>query len=226
MKSSLFGQDFVEKQTTDTFILQNERMLKVFLKGTTVQARQGAMVAYQGDVNFKYKGAGVSKFLKKAFTGEGMSLMEVSGDGDVFFANDASEIHLLYLENDSITCNGKNVLALEASLEWDIKMNKGMGVGGMMAGGLTNVVIQGTGWVALTAHGTPVVLQVDRPTFTDVNATVAWSTGLTSTIKKSDSMFKSAIGRGGGELFQMAFAGQGWVIVQASEGPVYVPTTN
>lgn len=226
MKSALFGQQFVEKETNDTFVLQNERMLKVFLKGTTIHARQGAMVAYQGNVDFKFKGAGIGKFLKKAMTGESLNLMEVSGDGDVFFAHDASEIHLLYLENDSITCNGSNLLALEPSLQWDIKFNKGAGLGGVMAGGLTNVVVTGTGWLALTAHGTPVVLQVDRPTFTDTNATIAWSTGLSAGIRKSDSMLKSAIGRGGGELFQMAFTGQGWVIVQASEGPQIIAGTN
>lgn len=39
------------------FMLQNERMLKVDLAGTGVffYARQGSMVAYQGDVDFAYE---------------------------------------------------------------------------------------------------------------------------------------------------------------------------
>jgi uncharacterized protein (AIM24 family) len=48
------------------------------------------MVAYQGQVDFAYQGAGgMGKLFKKAFTGEGMALMKVSGQGDVFFADDA-----------------------------------------------------------------------------------------------------------------------------------------
>jgi uncharacterized protein (AIM24 family) len=31
---------------------------------------------------------------------------------------------------------------------------------------------------------------------------------------------KNLIGRGSGETFQMAFSGQGWVLVQPSEGQV------
>src|SRR6476661_1821933 len=84
-----------------TFVLQNPRMLKVDLAGTSGHffARQGSMVAYQGDVDFAYQGSGgVGKFFKKAFTGEGMSLMKVSGSGDVFLARDADEIFLVELE--------------------------------------------------------------------------------------------------------------------------------
>ena len=35
---------------------------------------------------------------------------------------------------------------------------------------------------------------------------------------KSDVSFKSMTGRGSGETFQIAFSGQGWVLVQPSEG--------
>ena len=42
------------------FMLQNERMLKVDLSGTGgfFYARQGSMVAYQGEVDFSYEGSG------------------------------------------------------------------------------------------------------------------------------------------------------------------------
>jgi len=39
---------------------------------------------------------------------------------------------------------------------------------------------------------------------------------------KTDIKLKSLIGLGSGESFQMAFSGQGWVLVQPSEGRIQV----
>ena len=150
-------------------------------------------------------------------TGEDLQLMKVSGSGDVFLADYAAEVHVIYLENESITVNGSNVLAFDTSLTWDIKRVKGLS--GMLAQGLTNVVIEGTGAVALTTIGTPVLLDpATQPTFCDPAAAVAWSTSLAPQVKKTDSMMKSMIGRGSGELFSMGFSGPGFVLVQPSEG--------
>jgi uncharacterized protein (AIM24 family) len=221
MRSELFGTN-LESATTDRFTLQNPRMLRVALNGE-VMARQGAMIAYQGQVDFAYQGAGgMGKLLKKAFTSEGMSLMKVTGQGDVFFADDASEVHLVNLENDSLTVNGGNVLAFDSSLTWDIKRVEGAS---MLAGGVFNTTFTGTGTVAITAHGTPVVLNVDAPTYADVQAAVAWSTSLQTSMRRTAGA-GSLIGRGSGEAFQLVFNGQGFVIVQASEGRVVAPHTH
>jgi uncharacterized protein (AIM24 family) len=218
MRSDLFGTN-LESATTDRFTLQNPRMLRVALDGE-VMARQGAMVAYQGQIDFAYQGSGgVGKFLKKAFTSEGMSLMKVSGKGDVFFADDAMEIHLVNLENDSLTVNGSNVLAFDSALTWDIKRVEGAS---MMAGGVFNTTFTGTGTVAITSHGTPVVLNVDAPTYADIQAAVAWSTTLTTSVRRTAGA-GALIGRGSGEAFQLVFNGQGFVVVQASEGRKVVP---
>ena len=87
---------------------------------------------------------------------------------------------------------------------------------GMMSGGLFNTIIRGTGWVAITTMGTPVVLQTDAPTFVDSNAVVCWSANLQTSVARSFKM-SGLIGRGTGEAVQIGFAGQGWVIVQPSE---------
>ncbi|MCW2921615.1 MAG: hypothetical protein JWL76_1489 [Thermoleophilia bacterium] len=216
MKSQLFAQEFQEHQVHGGFGLQNERLLKVALNGE-IMARQGAAVAWQGNVEFAYQGAGAKKLIKKLVTGEDLQLMKVSGQGDVFLADYAAEVHIVYLENESITLNGQNLLAFESTLQWDIKMVKGLS--GMMAQGLTNVEITGTGAVALTTIGTPVILDPStQPTFCDPAAAVAWTTSLKPAVTKTDSMMKSMIGRGSGELFSMGFNGQGFVIVQPSEG--------
>src|SRR5213080_4788407 len=110
-----------ETKSQDAFALQNSKLLKVRLDAVTVQAKLGSMVAYQGEVKFEHAGSGgMSRMLKKAVTGEGQALMNVSGSGEVFLADAAQDIHLIYLEDDQVTCNGPNVLAFEATIDWDI----------------------------------------------------------------------------------------------------------
>ena len=218
MRSELFGEN-IEAGTQDRFALQNPRLLRIGLDGD-VMARQGSMVAYQGQLDFAYQGSGgVGRFLKKSLTGEGVPLMKVSGRGDLFLADDASEIHLITLEGDSVTVNGRNVLAFDSALTWDIKKVEGAS---MLAGGVFNTVFTGTGQVAITAHGTPVVLTVDAPTFADMQAAVAWSSSLATSVRRTAGA-GALIGRGSGEAFQLAFSGTGFVVVQASEGRVAPP---
>ena len=160
-------------------------------------------------------GGGASRFIKKALTGEGLPLMRCQGQGDVFLAERAYDVHLLNLNNAGLSISGKNVLAFSSSLDWNIERVKG---GSMVAGGLFNTTLRGTGWVALTTDGPPVVLNAaEAPTFADTNAVVAWSANLQTQLKTS---FKAGalIGRGSGEALQVSFYGPGFVIVQPSEG--------
>jgi uncharacterized protein (AIM24 family) len=55
------------------------------------------------------------------------------------------------------------------------------------------------------------------PVLVDTDAVVGWSSSLQTTIQKSQSL-KSILRGGSGELFQLALSGQGFVIVQPSEG--------
>lgn len=208
-----------ETQSTDTFALQNSKLLKVSLAGHTIQAKLGSMVAYQGDVTFEHAGSGgMSRMLKKAVTGEGQELMKVTGSGEVFLADSAQDVHLLYLEGEKITVNGPNLLAFDSNIEWDIERVKGGSA--MMGGGLWNMSLQGTGFVAILSDGPPVLLNVaSAPTFADAQAAITWSGGVTTAIK-TDIKMKNLIGRGSGESVQMAFQGEGWVLVQPSEGQV------
>jgi uncharacterized protein (AIM24 family) len=199
---------------------QNSKLLRVRL-GEPFMARQGSMVAYQGNVDFSFEGGGASRFIKKALTGEGLPLMRCQGQGDVFLAERAYDVHLLNLNNAGLSISGKNVLAFSLSLDWNIERVKG---GSMVAGGLFNTTLRGTGWVALTTDGPPVVLNAaEAPTFADTNAVVAWSANLQTQLKTSVKA-GALIGRGSGEALQVSFYGQGFVIVQPSEG-IQVTTT-
>ena len=212
---------FNETQSQDAFALQNSKLLKVRLDQVTIQAKLGSMVAYQGDVSFEHAGSGgLGRMLKKAVTGEGAQLMKVTGRGEVFLADQAQDIHLIYLENDMITVNGPNLLAFDTGIDWDIRRVEGAGA--MMGGqGLYNISVHGTGWVAILSDGPPVLLNVaSSPTFADAQAAITWSSGVTTSVR-TDFKMKNLIGRGSGETFQMAFQGQGWVLVQPSEGRVH-----
>jgi uncharacterized protein (AIM24 family) len=81
-----------------------------------------------------------------------------------------------------------------------------------------NVVLEGTGRVAVTSHGEPVLLDTTTPTFTDPDSAIAWSGNVRTSIR-SDISFKTFMGRGSGETFQISFEGPGWVLIQPSEGP-------
>src|SRR5215207_5494710 len=174
---------FQETETTESFSLQNSKLLKVELADVTIQAKLGSMVAYQGDVKFEHAGSGgVSRMLKKAVTSEGTRLMKISGSGEVFLADTAQDVHLIKLEDDRITANGANVLAFDAGIDWDIKRVEG--ASGAVAGGLYNMELAGSGWVALISDGPPVLLQIDgQQTFADPQAAITWSSGVSTSIK-------------------------------------------
>lgn len=221
MRSTLFDATNQETASADRFTLQNHKMLKVTL-GDPVLAAKGAMIAYQGNVEFHHKSAGsIGKMLKRVVTSEDTPLMTVSGQGEVFFADLAKDVFLVDLEGDSLSVNGANILAFDATLEYDVHRVKGVGVA---SGGMFNTMITGTGKVALTADGQPVVLDCSQvPTAVDMNAAVCWSGGLTPSLHNSMNM-KSMLRGGSGEAFQYVFHGAGFVVVQPSEGPPQEPS--
>ncbi len=63
------------------------------------------------------------------------------------------------LEGDGLSVNGRNLLAFDAALSWDIKRTRGAG---MLSGGMFNTIVHGTGQVALTSHGDPMLLDCSR----------------------------------------------------------------
>lgn len=213
IRSDLFSGEYAETDVNARVVLQNSKMLKVRL-GEPVLARQGSMVAFQGQVDFDHEGAGgVGKFLKKAATGEGVQLMRCTGHGEVFFASEADQVHILHLDGSALSVNGRNILAFEPTLEYDIQRVQGAGV---LTGGLFNTRLSGHGWVAITTKGQPVVLHTNQPTFGDPQAVVAWSADLRTSLNRTVKA-KALVGLGSGEAFQLAFEGHGIVIVQPAE---------
>jgi uncharacterized protein (AIM24 family) len=205
-------------EAREPFELENPYTLELNLNGM-VRAKLGAMVAYAGNVRFTREGAleqGLGAFFKKALSGEVNSFMKVEGQGRVYLADKGKKVQVLYLQNETVFVNGNDLLALDAPIAYEVTMMKS--VSGMLSGGLFNVRLSGTGFIALTSHYDPLTLRVEpgRPVFTDPNATVAWSGSLTPEIK-TDISLKTLFGRGSGESFQLAFQGDGWVVIQPYE---------
>ena len=216
-------QEFVEQTRQKDlgqglFELETERMLELNLNGT-VWTKMGSMVSYRGNVKFKREGImeqGLGNLLKKAVSGEGARLTKAEGNGKVYLADSGKKITILNLEGDSIYVNGSDLLAFEPSIQFDIRMMKK--VSSMLAGGLFNIRLEGTGMVAFTTHYDPITLIVtpDNPVTTDPNATVAWSGSLEPRIK-TDVSLKTFVGRGSGESIQTEFCGNGFVVIQPYE---------
>ncbi|WP_148413520.1 AIM24 family protein [Haloferax sp. KTX1] len=198
----------------DSFELENSKLLDVALDGE-VMAKAGSMVGYTGDISFERKSAGgLTGMLKKKATGEGDVMMQATGTGHLYLADQGKEVQILELDaGEELSVNGNDVLAFESSVNWDIKMLTS--IAGTSSGGLFNVFLEGPGHVAITTHGEPVVLQT--PAKTDPNATVAWS-GNVSPSSNRDINIKGLLGRSSGESYQLEFAGDdGFVIVQPFE---------
>ena len=217
-------QSFIAKKRQndaehDYFELETPQLLEINLNNQFVWTKNGAMVGYVGNIKFEREGmlsGGIGNFLKKSLTGEGAKLMKASGTGRLYVADGGKKVQVLHLNDESICVNGNDILAHDQSIKNQITMLKS--VAGMMSGGIFQVRLTGTGHVAITTHGDPLVLMVspENPVFTDPNATVAWSGNLSPELKANVSL-KSFIGRGSGEEFQMKFSGEGWVLIQPYE---------
>ncbi len=209
------------------FEAEGDRMLEVNLVPQgVVWTKSGSMISYQGQIKFTREGMfehGVGKFFKKALTGEGTALTKAEGTGRLYLADSGKKISILNLKGETIFVNGNDLLAFQTEIEWDIKLMRK--VTAMLAGGLFNVRLAGTGMVAITSHYDPLTLRVtpDRPVVTDPNATVAWSGNLSPEFR-ADVSFKTFFGRGSGESIQMEFKGDGFVVVQPYE-EVYLQKT-
>ncbi|MET9498587.1 AIM24 family protein [Streptomyces sp. NPDC006552] len=202
-----------------TFRLQGSKMLAVDMTGDGVKAKNGSMVAYDGRMTFKKLsggGEGIRGMVTRRITGEQMVVMEVTGQGTCWFADRASEINLVELRGDKLYVESGNLLCTAAGLRTGTTFT---GVRGASQGnGLFTTTVEGHGQVAIMSDGPAVVLRVSRdyPLTVDPGAYVAHQGNLHQTFQ-SGVTFRTFLGEGGGEAFQIRFEGDGLVYVQPSE---------
>ncbi|AZK96543.1 MULTISPECIES: AIM24 family protein [Streptomyces] len=202
-----------------TFRLQGSKVLAVDLAGDAVKVKNGSMVAYDGRMAFKKLsggGEGIRGMVTRRLTGEQMTLMEVKGEGTCFFADRASEISLVALNGEKLYVESSNLLAADGGLRTGTSFT-GLR-GGASGNGLFTTTVEGTGRAAIMSDGTAVVLRVtpQYPLSVDPGAYVAHQGDLRQNFQ-SGVTFRTLVGEGGGEAFQIRFEGDGLVYVQPSE---------
>ncbi|WP_149184041.1 AIM24 family protein [Streptomyces sp. TRM49041] len=201
------------------FRLQGSKVLAVDMTGDAVKAKNGSMVAYEGQMAFKKMsggGEGIRGMVTRRLTGEQMEVMEVKGQGTCFFADRASDITVLGLQGDKLWVEASNLLCADAALRTGTTFT-GLR-GGASGNGLFTTTVEGSGQVAIMSDGPAVVLRVSPqyPLSVDPGAYIAHQGNLQQTFQ-SGVTFRTFIGEGGGEAFQIRFEGDGLVYVQPSE---------
>ncbi|CAL9522978.1 hypothetical protein SUDANB58_03883 [Streptomyces sp. enrichment culture] len=208
---------YAEAPVGDRWTEQNPQLVRATLtKGADILAKQGSMVAYQGDVDFAHKGSGLLGKLTGQLTGQGMSLMRCSGDGEVFLADEASRLFVIRLQGEQLYTSARGVLAFDEGLETEVRRIEGAGLPG---GGLFSMLFSGTGAVVVKTRGTPVVLPVGPATYADGNAVIAWSAGAQAVTTTSVRLRRSGYARQSSEAVNLQFRGApgNFVVVQPFE---------
>ncbi|MBT2400325.1 AIM24 family protein [Streptomyces sp. ISL-100] len=217
MQSPLFSH--TEQQSQDRYTVQNPQLLRVSLTGhDDVLARKGAMVAYQGLIDFDGEYQSNSQRRARANTGEGLDLMRCSGQGTVYLANLAQYVHLVDIDREGLTVDSAYVLALDSTLNTEvIAVDSQYGISGT---GKYQLNITGQGKVALMTSGQPLMLQVTPEKYVnaDADAIVAWSSSLRVQMQAQTHSSNIRRRRGNtGEGWELSFLGQGFALVQPSE---------
>ena len=207
------------RHTVAMFRLQGSKVLAVDMTGDAVKAKNGSMVAYDGQMAFKKLtggGEGIRGMVTRRLTGEQMTVMEVKGQGTCWFADRASEINLVSLQGDKLYVESSNLLATDAGLRTGTHLHR---AARRLAGqrpvhhdrrgprpGGDHVGRPGGG-----AAGEP-----QYPLTVDPGAYIAHQGNLRQSFQ-SGVTFRTFMGEGGGEAFQIRFEGDGLVYVQPSE---------
>ncbi|MEU7648586.1 AIM24 family protein [Streptomyces huasconensis] len=202
-----------------TFRLQGSRVLAVDMTGDAVKAKNGSMVAYDGQMAFKKMsggGEGIRGMVTRRVTGEQMTVMEVKGHGTCWFADRATEINLVRLSGEKLYVEAGNLLCTDAALRTGTSFT---GLRGATQGnGLFTTTVEGTGQAAIVSDGPAVALRVSPqyPLTVDPGAYIAHQGDVRQSFQ-SGVTFRTILGEGGGEAFQIRFEGDGLVYVQPSE---------
>jgi uncharacterized protein (AIM24 family) len=194
------------------FRLESDRVLRIDVDGG-VWIKPGAAIAYRGDLTFERRRTMEARSVDQVAVREMSPLVRARGRARLYCAHHGAHVHLLDLHGETVVVSAQDVLAFESSLGFEMSL-LGHGLG-IAAGGLIVVALSGEGALAVATHGETLRLAVtpDNPLNTDPHATVAWSGGLTPTLK-TDLSWRSVIGHGGHQPVQMRFEGTGFVIVQ------------
>ncbi|MFJ3788688.1 TerD family protein [Kitasatospora sp. NPDC090091] len=210
---------YAEVPEQSGWVRQNDHLVRYTLtKDQDVLALHGSMVAYQGQADFAHESSGMLRKLTANLTGQTLKLMRVSGEGQVFLADEASHLHLVRLEGDALCVSSDRVLAFDANLEHEVRRIEGEG---LPNGGFFTLQFSGHGTVVVKTTGIPVVLPVTPApeTYADLHALVAWSRGAQVITTAPVRIRRSAYRGHAAEAFSVQFRGGpgNFIVVQPFE---------
>ncbi|BDH59813.1 AIM24 family protein [Tsukamurella sp. PLM1] len=202
-------------------VSKTKRVVEAHLNNSSIRALSGSMIAFEGQVSFKSAGFGGGDGLvagmKRRATGESLSLMECTGTGVVYLAQDAATVTVVDLNGETMQVESQQLLALTPTLSTNITF---AGVrGGMSGQGLFTTTVSGHGQVALLSNGGPLIhLEVSpqNPLVVDPDAFVS-ARGQLSQSFVTDVSWRSVIGQDAGEAFSLRWDGNGVVSIQPAE---------
>ncbi|WP_066910716.1 AIM24 family protein [Millisia brevis] len=208
-----------------------------------VVARKGAMLFYQGDLQFSPHqvpglgqgggGGGLIRMATRMMQGEHEATMLAQGHGAVHYGLAGLEVHPIEVVPGAVlTIEMSRLLAHTAGLGSSVvSVNSsggggGGGLGGLLRGaaqgmssgtGFFTTQLQGHGAAVLLGHGGVFEVTVgNHPVVVDPQAFVGTYGNVTTRLSAAIG-WRDAVGRGSGEAMQLQCAGQGVVFVQASE---------
>ncbi|MFJ6212896.1 TerD family protein [Streptomyces sp. NPDC092296] len=210
---------YAEVPEQSGWVQQNPHLVRVTVtKDQDVLALHGSMVAYQGKADFAHESSGMLRKLTANATGQQLKLMRVSGEGQVFLADEASHLHLVQLEGDALCVSADRVLAFDAGIEHEVRRIEGEGLPG---GALYTLMFSGRGTLVVKTNGVPVMLPVTPApeTYADVNALVAWTRGSQVITTAPVRIQRSAYAGHAGESYSLQFRGApgNFIVVQPFE---------
>lgn len=209
-----------------TYSKINSKLIQVNIANEEILARRGAMIAYTGRVNFakSFLGAGgLMQGVARQVTGEGMPLMSATGSGEVLFGHMGQHVMIIPVRGETLYIESESVLCFDKRLRAGTSFLGSQGVQGLIRGaatgsGLFTTTFDGTGDVGIISHGNAIALEVTqaKPIFVDPQAYIGHR-GQVQSQMVTDMNWKTFLGQGSGESFQLKFTGQGTVFIQASE---------
>lgn len=204
----------------------NSKLLEVKIQNEQVFSRRGAMVAVKGPVQFAKSFLGPGGFghaAARSVTGEGMDLMIGQGAGDIYYAHMGKHVLVVPLRGETMYVESKSLLAFDGRLRAGMQFLGSQGVQGMVRGaatghGMFTTTLEGQGEVAILSDGNGIALEVrpEKPVFVDPQAYLG-HVGQVSSQFVTDVNWKTFLGQGSGESFQLKFTGMGRVYIQPSE---------
>lgn len=202
----------------------NELTLKVtFDNGERIHSKAGAMIGFQGSLNFDKEllgpgSSGGNAFLgqiTRRLTGENLPLMLVTPQGRAvgYFANRAQHVIVLDLKHgERVSVESENILAFTESCQYSVRF---MGAGIISQKGMFTSTIIGPGQCALLCDGNPIALTA--PCSVDPDAFVFY-VGQEDPQFRTQLTWKNFIGQASGESYFLEFSDpRTTVIVQPNE---------